>query len=118
MPWADQRASVRGCLPNRSAATRARISSGLLGCVILLSIDQEFESLDWELGMSHPTKQQALVKAARRGQPVQRVEIPRVSCPRCQQEGIYALPDGSPRARTCARPSRETRAGQRSFQPR
>jgi hypothetical protein len=47
--------------------------------------------------MSHPTKRQALVKAARQGRPVQRVEIPRVTCGRCGQEGIYSLPDGSPR---------------------
>ena len=47
--------------------------------------------------MSHQTRSQRLVKAARQGQPVQRVEIAKVSCPRCQQEGICTLPDGSPR---------------------
>jgi hypothetical protein len=31
------------------------------------------------------------------GRPVERVVIPRVSCPRCHQQGILALPDGQPR---------------------
>lgn len=43
------------------------------------------------------TERQALIRAARDGQPVQRVEIPRTTCPRCGQDGIYALADGSPR---------------------
>jgi hypothetical protein len=47
--------------------------------------------------MGRSTPRQALVRAARNGGPVQRVEIPRVSCPRCGQEGIYALPSGEPR---------------------
>ena len=47
--------------------------------------------------MSHPTKRQALVKAARQGQGFTRVEIPKTTCTRCGQEGIFALPDGSPR---------------------
>ena len=46
--------------------------------------------------MPRPTKHQALVRAARAGGPVQRVEIRRVTCPRCASE-VYALPDGSPR---------------------
>ena len=33
---------------------------------------------------------------ARAGQPVQKVEIPRTTCPRCGSEQ-YALPDGEPR---------------------
>jgi hypothetical protein len=44
-----------------------------------------------------PTKRQALIQAAREGQPVERVEILRATCPRCGQDGIYALPDGRPR---------------------
>jgi hypothetical protein len=47
--------------------------------------------------MARPTKAQALVKAAREGQPIQRVEIPRAACERCGQDGLYALPGGSPR---------------------
>jgi hypothetical protein len=47
--------------------------------------------------MGRPTPRQALIRSAREGRPVQRVEISRVGCPRCRQEGIYALPDGSPR---------------------
>jgi hypothetical protein len=47
--------------------------------------------------MGRPKYRQALIKAAREGRPVQRVEIPRVACERCGQHGIYALPDGSPR---------------------
>jgi hypothetical protein len=34
------------------------------------------------------------VRHAQQGQPVQRVVIPRVSCPRCHQDAILALPDG------------------------
>ena len=40
---------------------------------------------------------QQLAKQAREGRPVQRVEIPRVTCPRCGT-GQFALPDGTPRA--------------------
>lgn len=43
------------------------------------------------------TERQALVKAAREGGPVHRVEIPRTTCERCRQGGIYALPGGTPR---------------------
>ena len=46
--------------------------------------------------MGRPTPRQALVKAAREGQPVQRVEIPKVTCERCGQEGIYADASGRP----------------------
>ena len=42
------------------------------------------------------TAAQQLARDAREGRPVQRVEIPRVTCPRCGTEQ-YALPDGSPR---------------------
>jgi hypothetical protein len=45
--------------------------------------------------MSHPTKAQKLLRAAREGQPVQRVEIPRVTCEQCGQEGLLATPDGA-----------------------
>ena len=45
--------------------------------------------------MGNSTKSQRLLRAAREGQPVQRVEIPRVACTRCGQDGIYALSDGS-----------------------
>jgi hypothetical protein len=47
--------------------------------------------------MPRPSKAQQLVRAARDGQPVQRVEVPRAACARCGQDGIPALPDGSPR---------------------
>ena len=43
------------------------------------------------------TERQRLVQAARDGQPVQRVEIPRTTCARCGS-GQYALPDGTPRS--------------------
>jgi len=46
--------------------------------------------------MGHP-KSQTLVRRARQGQAVQRVEIPRTTCPRCQQDGLLAMPDGTPR---------------------
>jgi hypothetical protein len=46
--------------------------------------------------VARPTKSQALIRAAREGQPVQRVEIPRTTCPRCHTEQ-YALPDSRPR---------------------
>jgi hypothetical protein len=44
--------------------------------------------------MGHPRRRQALVKAAREGRPVQHIEVPRVTCTRCRQEGIFASPDG------------------------
>lgn len=47
--------------------------------------------------MPRPTQRQALIKAARQEGTFSRVEIPRVTCDRCGQDGIYALPDGSPR---------------------
>ena len=43
--------------------------------------------------MAQPTKRQRLLRAAREGQPVQRVEIPRTTCPRCNTEQ-WALSDG------------------------
>jgi hypothetical protein len=46
--------------------------------------------------VARPTKRQALIQAARDGQPVQRVEIPRTTCPRCGT-GQYALSNGEPR---------------------
>lgn len=47
--------------------------------------------------MSHPTKRQALVKAARQEGTFIRVKVPRTTCERCSRDA-YALPDGSPRA--------------------
>lgn len=47
--------------------------------------------------MGHPTKHQALIKAARQTGTFERVEIPRVTCPRCSRE-VYADADGGPRA--------------------
>lgn len=47
--------------------------------------------------MPRPTKRQQLLRDAREGRPVMRVEIPRMACTRCGQDGIYALSDGSPR---------------------
>jgi hypothetical protein len=47
--------------------------------------------------MSHLKKRQALARQAREGQPFTRVPVPRVTCERCGQHGILALPDGSPR---------------------
>lgn len=47
--------------------------------------------------MGRPTKRQQLLRAARAGELVHRVEIPRVASTRCGQHGIYALSDGSPR---------------------
>jgi hypothetical protein len=44
--------------------------------------------------MSHPTKAQRLVRDARAGREVQRVEIARTSCLRCRQDGLLAMPDG------------------------
>jgi len=47
--------------------------------------------------MGRPTKRQALIRAARTGQPVERVELPaKVACPRC---GVDQWPDedGDPR---------------------
>ena len=55
--------------------------------------------------MGRPTRAQQLQRAARAGEPVHRVEIPRVVCTRCGQHGIYALSDGSPRPYV-ARPTR------------
>jgi hypothetical protein len=46
--------------------------------------------------MSRLIKHQALIRAARDSQTMQRVEIPRVTCDRCAAEQ-WALPDGSPR---------------------
>jgi hypothetical protein len=46
--------------------------------------------------MGKPTQRQALIKAAREGQPVQRVEVPRTTCPRCGARQ-YASGDGMPR---------------------
>lgn len=46
--------------------------------------------------MLRPTKRQQLLKAARSGEPVQRVELPRTTCPRCRTEQ-WAPEDGSPR---------------------
>ena len=42
------------------------------------------------------TERQRLVQAARAGEPVQRVEIPRTTCQRCGT-GHYALSNGEPR---------------------
>jgi hypothetical protein len=47
--------------------------------------------------MGRPTTRQQLARDAWRGRPVQRADVLRVACERCGQEGIYALPDGSPR---------------------
>lgn len=44
--------------------------------------------------MSHPTKAQRLVRDARAGREVQRVEIARTRCARCQQADLLAMPDG------------------------
>jgi hypothetical protein len=60
--------------------------------------------------MSHPTKRQALVRAARQGQEFTRIEPAKTTCERCQQEGIYAFPDGSPRPHL-----RPTRPGEELF---
>lgn len=46
--------------------------------------------------MSQPTKSQRLLRAARAGEPVARVEIPRTTCPQCTT-GQWALPSGEPR---------------------
>jgi hypothetical protein len=46
--------------------------------------------------MSHPTKAQRLLRDAREGRPVQRVEISRVTCERCERE-VYADAVGGPR---------------------
>jgi hypothetical protein len=47
--------------------------------------------------MARPSKREALIRNARQGQPFDRVEVPRTTCERCRQDGIYALPDGTPR---------------------
>lgn len=57
--------------------------------------------------MGRSTPRQALIKAARNGGPVQRVEISRVACERCGQDGIFALPSGEPRPHL-----RDTRPGE------
>lgn len=44
--------------------------------------------------MSRPTKRQALIKAARQEGGFTRVQVTRVTCPRCQQDGLLAMPDG------------------------
>jgi hypothetical protein len=62
----------------------------------LIALDSRQESK-----MGHPTRRQTLIKQARQGQPVQRVEVHRVTCERCGQEGIFASPDGSPRPHLC-----------------
>jgi hypothetical protein len=49
-----------------------------------------------ESRMSHPTKRQALIKAARQGRDFTRVEVPHATRPRCQRE-VYADEDGTPR---------------------
>ena len=55
--------------------------------------------------MGNPTKSQRLLRAARAGEPVARVEIPRTTCPLCSTQQ-WALPDGSPRPQLRpARPS-------------
>ena len=46
--------------------------------------------------MPRPTGANALVRAARSGQPVERAEIPRTTCNRCNTEQ-WATPDGEPR---------------------
>jgi len=51
------------------------------------------------------TERQRLVQDARDGQPVQRVEIPKVTCPACGDTTIYASQDGSPRPHL--RPARQ-----------
>jgi hypothetical protein len=49
--------------------------------------------------MGRPKPREALIRNARAGQPFTRVQIARVTCPRCHQGGILALPDGvTPRA--------------------
>lgn len=47
--------------------------------------------------MARPSKREALIRNARQGQPFTRVEVPRTTCERCGQGGIYASPDGTPR---------------------
>lgn len=47
--------------------------------------------------MGRSSHRQTLIRNARQGGPVDRVEISRVACERCGQDGIFALPDGSPR---------------------
>jgi len=46
--------------------------------------------------MGRPTRAQALIRAAREGQPVQRIEPARTTCPRCGTEQ-WADADGQPR---------------------
>ncbi len=46
--------------------------------------------------MGRPTPAQQLVRNARKGLPVERVAIPRVTCKRCSTE-VYADADGRPR---------------------
>jgi len=59
--------------------------------------------------MTRP-KPQTLIKQARQGQPVQRIEIPKVTCPRCGQTGIYSDPSGQPRQHM-----RDTRPGEQMY---
>jgi hypothetical protein len=65
--------------------------------------------------MSHPTKAQRLVRDARDGRPVQRVEIPHVTCERCHQEEIYADANGQPRPHL--RPAVQGDQGGQSWYP-
>jgi hypothetical protein len=43
------------------------------------------------------TQRQKLLQAARNGKPVERVTIPRVTCPACGDRTVFANADGSPR---------------------
>lgn len=56
-----------------------------------------------------PTTAQALIKAARDGRQVPRIEIPRVTCDRCGAD-VYAMSDGEPRAH-----QRATRPGEELY---
>ena len=64
--------------------------------------------------MTRPTKRQELLRAAREGQAVRRVAVPRVACPRCARD-VYALPDGSPRPHL--RPTRPGEADHNDIVP-
>jgi hypothetical protein len=46
--------------------------------------------------MARPNKREALVRAARQGQPFTRVQVPKLACSRCGSE-VYANADGGPR---------------------
>lgn len=54
--------------------------------------------------MGQPTRRQRLLQNARAGRPVARVEIPRMTCPRCCTDQ-WAAADGEPRPHL--RPARQ-----------